>query len=66
MAARRSSRVHRKYKKQYRVRNWAEYERGLKNRGDVTLWLSEEAIEAWTPPPSGQGGANAATRISRS
>jgi len=56
MAARKSSRVNRKYKTKYRVRNWAKYERGLKKRGDVTLWLSEEAIEAWTPPSSGQRG----------
>ena len=42
MAARKSSRVNRKYKAKYRVRNWREYERGLTKRGDVTIWLSEE------------------------
>ena len=56
MAGRKSSRVNRKYRTKYRLRNWREYERGLKNRGDVTLWLSEEAIEAWTPPSSGRRG----------
>jgi transposase len=34
----------------YRVTNWAEYDRGLVERGDVRLWISQEAIAAWTPP----------------
>ena len=50
MAARKSSRVNRRYKTKYRVRNWAGYERSLRSRGDVTVWLSGEAIDAWTPP----------------
>ena len=56
MAARKSGRVNRKYKTQYRIRNWREYERGLRNRGDVTIWLSEEAIAAWTPAKNGLRG----------
>ena len=56
MAARKSSRVNRKYKTKYRIRNWREYERGLRSRGDVTIWLSEEAIAAWTPPKNGLRG----------
>ena len=40
----------------YGVRNWAAYERGLRDRGDVTIWLSEEAIEAWSPPLTGRRG----------
>lgn len=47
MAAHKSSLVHPKYKTKYRVGNWSEYERGLRSRGDVTIWLTEEAIEAW-------------------
>ena len=35
MAARKSSRVNRKCKTKYRIRNWREYERALRNRGDV-------------------------------
>ena len=53
MSAAKSSRVNRKYKTKYRIRNWSEYERGLRNRGDVTIWLSEEAIAAWTPAKNG-------------
>ena len=56
MAARKSSRVNREYKTKYRVRNWREYERGLRSRGDVTIWLSEAAIAAWTPPKNGLRG----------
>lgn len=40
----------------YRVRNWAEYDRALVQRGDVTVWLSEEALAAWYyqgPPQRG-------------
>ncbi len=36
MAARKSTRVNRKYKTKYRVTNWPEYERGLKSRGEQT------------------------------
>ena len=56
MAAGKSSLVNRTYKTKYRVRNWREYERALRSRGDVTIWLSEEAIAAWTPPKSGLRG----------
>ena len=50
------SRVHPKYKTKYHVANWPEYERSLVQRGDVTLWLSADAIDAWTPRPSGRRG----------
>ena len=50
------SRVHPKYKTEYRVGNWREYERALIQRGDVTLWLSADATDAWTPSPSGRPG----------
>ncbi|MCH7749401.1 MAG: transposase [Acidobacteria bacterium] len=33
-----------------------EYERALVQRGDITLWLSADAIAAWTPAPSGRRG----------
>ena len=41
------SRVHPKYKTTYRVGNWAEYDRALVRRGDVTLWLTPDAIATW-------------------
>lgn len=59
MAARKSTRVHRRYKTRYRVTNWREYERGLRSRGDITVWFSEEARDAWTPPNNGRRGGQA-------
>ena len=56
MAACKSTRVNRKYKTKYRVTNWREYERGLRSRGDITVWFSDEAREAWTPPNNGRRG----------
>ena len=50
------SRVHPKYKTKYRVGNWRAYERALVQRGDVTLWLSADATDAWRPAPSGRQG----------
>jgi len=40
-----------KPKAQYRVRNWAKYNDSLKQRGDITLWIAEDVIEAWGPDP---------------
>ena len=51
------SRVHPKYKSRYRVSNWREYEEGLVQRGDVSIWLSPEAVDAWKAKPSGRRGA---------
>jgi len=31
---------HPKYKTSYRIKNWTEYEKSLRNRGDITVWLS--------------------------
>ncbi len=50
------SKVHPKYKTKYHVGNWREYERALVRRGDVTLWLSANAIDAWRASPSGRPG----------
>ena len=52
MASTKSSRVNPKFKKRYRVENWPAYERGLRARGDVTVWFAEEAVSTWTPPPT--------------
>ncbi len=51
------SRIHPKYKTKYRVSNWAEYDRALVQRGDITLWISEDAITSWKPAPTGRRGA---------
>ena len=43
-------------KKPYRVRNWGEYDKGLRQRGDLTIWFSEEAIKGWKAPKTGRPG----------
>ena len=50
------SKVHPSYKTKYRVANWPAYNQALVRRGDVTVWLSSEAIAAWTPGRSGRRG----------
>ena len=50
------SKVHPKYKTKYRVANWSSYDRALVRRGDVTLWLTPEAIAAWEPGRVGTRG----------
>ena len=31
----------------YRVRNWAAYEAGLKQRGSLTFWITPQALRGW-------------------
>ena len=38
------SKVHPNYKTRYRVTNWPSYDRGLVERGSLTVWFSPEAI----------------------
>jgi hypothetical protein len=52
-----NSRVHPKYKTKYRVSNGAEYDRALVERGNITLWISDDAIASWKPAPTGRRGA---------
>ena len=35
----------------------SEYDTALRDRGDITLWISQEAIDAWTPSQTGTRGA---------
>jgi hypothetical protein len=43
-------------KSPYRIRSWPEYEAGLRRRGDLTIWLSDDAINSWRALPSGKPG----------
>jgi len=53
-----AARRHRIPMVRYRVRNWREYEAGLRRRGDLTLWLDQAAMAGWHAPrrttPGGQ------------
>ncbi len=43
-------------KSRYRIGNWPEYEAGLQMRGNLTVWLSDAALNAWRAPASGKPG----------
>jgi hypothetical protein len=51
---------HPKYKTAYRVINWREYDQALRDRGDITLWISQDAIDAWAPSQTRKRGAQPA------
>jgi hypothetical protein len=46
-----------KKKTQYRVRNWAAYNTALVDRGNLTVWVDEEALQAWQYTGPKQRGA---------
>jgi transposase len=50
------SRRHKIPKAKYWVTNWPEYDAALIRRGSLTLWFSDEAIEAWHAPATGERG----------
>jgi hypothetical protein len=50
------SRVHPKYKTKYRLGNWSDYDRSLVERGNLTVWLSPDAIAQWNAKPSRRRG----------
>jgi hypothetical protein len=34
-------------KQKYRISNWKEYNKSLIQRGSITIWFSDDAIEKW-------------------
>jgi IS5 family transposase len=48
-----------KTKQVYRLRNWKEYNRALRERGSLNIWVDQETLHGWLEPPkSGQRGAS--------
>ncbi|MES2355249.1 MAG: hypothetical protein V4568_12790 [Pseudomonadota bacterium] len=43
-------------KSRYLVTNWQDYNNTLRRGGDITIWLTEDAIEAWHPAKTGKRG----------
>ena len=41
------------------VTNWAVYEAGLRRRGSLTMWITEDAISAWHAAPRATPGGQA-------
>lgn len=37
----------------YRIENWPMYDAALRGRGDLTIWVTPEALAAWHPPRTG-------------
>src|SRR5664280_2981342 len=50
------NRRHKIKKSRYKVTNWHDYNNGLRQRGDVTIWFTEEAIADWHPEKTGARG----------
>jgi transposase len=46
-------------KMKFKVRNWASYDAGLRRRGSLTLWVTDEAIAKWQAPPRLNPGGQA-------
>jgi len=46
-----AERRHRIPEARYRVTNWAEYDASLRRRGSLTVWFTDEAIQAWCAEP---------------
>jgi len=46
-----------KKKDKYQVTNWSSYNKSLIGRGDITIWIAEEAINSWYYEGPDQRGA---------
>src|SRR3954447_19034319 len=50
-------RRHRIPRQKHKVTNWPAYEAGLRQRGSLTVWFTDEAVAAWTAAPrTSRGG----------
>jgi len=38
-------------KQKHKVMNWREYDASLRQRGSLTVWFTDEAIEGWRAEP---------------
>ena len=59
------SRRHTTEKARYKVTNWAEYNKGLRQRGDIAIWFAEENLAAWHPAKTGAVAGRRNIPISR-
>lgn len=44
-------------KKRYKIKNWSDYNKSLKQRGSIELWINNEILDKWKAAPSGKQGA---------
>jgi hypothetical protein len=45
-----ADRRHKFGRQKYRVTNWSAYNKSLRQRGDLTIWISDEALCLWSAP----------------
>lgn len=43
-------------KRTYQIKNWSDYNKSLIQRGNITLWCSDDAIGSWVLPNGGKRG----------
>ena len=43
-------RRHKIPKQKFKVTNWAAYNESLRRSGDLTVWISDEALSQWSAP----------------
>ena len=43
-------------KSSYRIKNWSSYNKSLKHRGQITLFLTDAAIKGWQGNKTGKRG----------
>jgi hypothetical protein len=57
--------VTKKPKRQYRIRNWAQYNSALVRRGSLTLWLDAHSLDTWlnVEPAARRGRARTYTDV---
>ena len=52
-----ADRRHRIPRQRHRITNWREYDAALQARGSLTVWFSDEVVQAWKAEPrTGRGG----------
>lgn len=42
-------------KQKFKITNWSVYNKALRQRGSLTVWLDESAIAAWTESAQHEG-----------
>ncbi len=50
------ARRHKIPRARYKVMNWPAYDRALRQRGSLTIWVTPKALAAWHPPRTGRRG----------
>lgn len=43
-------------KQKHRVTNWSEYNESLRRRGELTVWINNEALVLWSAAPRTTSG----------